>query len=230
MTRQIHDFLEKLYDKFSPWLIIGLIITIIAMGICSNHAIDEKQDRIDEFEYIDTLDTYHQYYYEKKYKELKKTNKELYDSLKAYKDKINYIVQFTHEKDYESGIVQVKPNDISKDTIMTPRTFEYESEPNDTFQYNLKINSLTEPNWYSIKAHMRNKFTIVNKEEGGMNHVTIDTENGGKITNPTIYKKQEKRKFLDRVSIGPSVTYGYDMINHQWGLMIGASVTINLRK
>ena len=69
----------------------------------------------------------------------------------------------------------------------------------------------------------------MNKEEGGANHITIKPDNGGTITNPTVWKKKEKRSFFDRLSFGPGVTAGYDPINKQWGIMVGASVTFNLK-
>jgi hypothetical protein len=76
---------------------------------------------------------------------------------------------------------------------------------------------------------VKNKFTIVNKEEGDVNHIVINPENGGNITNPTVWKKKEKRNFLDRFSFGPGVTAGYDPINKQFGVVIGASVTFDLK-
>ena len=96
-------------------------------------------------------------------------------------------------------------------------------------QYKLQINSLTEPNWYKLNAKVSQKFTIVNKEDGnGGNHITIDPENGGTISSPTIFKKN-KKGFWDRFSVGPAVTAGYDVINKQWGVMAGASITYDLK-
>lgn len=168
-----------------------------------------------------------------------KQNKELYDSLKDYKDQVAYLVQFTHEKHYSTGKVSTKP--IIKDSIVydtipitvpqVAKTFEYLSEPNDTFQYKLNVNSFTEPNWYSIQAKVKNKFTIVNlqAEEDGLNHLIIDGGNNSTITNVTAFKKKEKRKFWDRWSVGPAVTAGYDIINKQWGVTAGASLTFDLK-
>ena len=76
---------------------------------------------------------------------------------------------------------------------------------------------------------MKNKFTIVNKEEDGLNHITIGSENGGTISNTTVFKNDRSRKFLDRISVGPSITAGYDVINQKWGIMAGASVTFDLK-
>ena len=229
--------MKEFFKKYSSWIVAILIGIIVFLSVYFNQKLEEKQKKIDEIEYVDTNGTYHKIYYEKKYKELSKENKALYDSLKQYKDKIDYIVQFYHEKEYNTGEVHIKPNIIDSivyDTIPVSvpkiaKTYEYLSEPNDTFQYKLNVNSFTEPNWYSIQAKIKNRFTIVNKEEGGANHITIKPENGGTITDPTVWKKKEKRNFLDRFSFGPGVTAGYDPINKQWGIMVGASVTYNLK-
>ena len=231
------EFFKELYKKYSSW-IIALLLTIVVFLIAYfNYRLEQKQRKIDEIEYTDSTGAYNKLYYEAKFASLKKQNKELYDSLKQYKDKIDYIVQFYHEKEYNTGQVHTKPNIIDSvvyDTISytvppIAKTYEYTSEPNDTFQYKLNVNSFTEPNWYSIQAKVKNKFTIVNKEEGGMNHITIDPGNGGTITNPTVWKKKEKRSLWDRFSFGPGVTAGYDPINKQFGVVVGASATFDLK-
>ncbi len=228
---------KKFYEKYSSWIIAILIALIVGLVAYFNYELQKKQKQIEEIEFTDTTGTYHKVYYEKKFKELKKENRELYDSLKQYKDKIDYIVQFYHEKEYNTGQVHTKPNIIDSvvyDTVpvtipQIAKTYEYLSEPNDTFQYKLNVNSFIEPNWYSIQAKVKNKFTIVNKEEGGANHITIKPENGGTITDPTVWKKKEKRGFFNRFSFGPGVTAGYDPINKQWGVVFGASVTLDLK-
>ena len=231
------EFFKKLYEKYSSWIIALLLTLIVFLIAYFNYKLEQKQKKIDEIEYTDSTGAYNKLYYEAKFASLKKENRDLYDSLKQYKDKIDYIVQFYHEKEYNTGQVTTKPNIIDSvvfDTVkvtipQVARTYEYTSEPNDTFQYKLNVNSFTEPNWYSIQSKVKNKFTIVNKEEGGMNHITINPENGGTITNPTVWKKKEKRNFLDRFSFGPGVTAGYDPINKKWGVMVGASATFDLK-
>lgn len=228
--------MKDFFKKYSLWIIGVFVLLIIGVDIYLSYKVRKKTD---EIEYTDTTGTYHKHYYESKFKELKKTNRELYDSLKQYKDKIDFIVQFYHEKEYNTGQIHTKPKIIDSlvyDTVpitVPPiaRTYEYISEPNDTFQYKLNVNSFTKPNWYSIHAKVKNKFTIVNKEEdNGMNHVTIQPNNGGTISNPTVYKKEKKKTFWNRFSIGPSVTAGYDLVNKQWGIMGGVSATFDLTK
>jgi hypothetical protein len=231
----IKDFLKK----HSSWAIAILIAIIVWLVAYFNYQINKKQKKIDEIEYSDSTNTYHKQYYEVKFKELKKVNRELYDSLKEYKDKIDFLVQFTHEKEYNTGKVESSKPNIKDSTVYdtipfivppVAKTYEYTSEPNDTFQYKLNVNSFTEPNWYSIQAKVKNKFTIVNKDEGnGVNHITIGPENGGIITDPTIFKKEKKKSFLERFSIGPSVVAGYDVCHKEWGVMAGVGITFDLK-
>lgn len=183
---------------------------------------------VDEVEYIDSVNTYHKLYYEKEFETLRNENKELYDSLKKYKDKVTYLLQFEYEKEYETGKVETsKPTSTS-----TPKTFEYFAEPNDTFEYKLLINADKEPYWYSLSTRFKEKFTIVNKsdENTDLNHITIESEGKGDISDVTIFKKKEKRKFVDRIGLGPAVTAGYDPINRNFGVVVGMSITYDLKK
>lgn len=232
----MNNLLRSFYDKYSSWMIALLIVIIVALCTCINYRLNENKKLIDEIEYVDSLNQYNKFYYETKFSDLKKTNKELYDSLKEYKDKITYLIQFTHEKDYNTGVINTKPTIIDTnvkdsmkvDTPLVAKTYEYMSEPNDTFQYKLNINSYTEPNWYSIQAKVKNKFTIVNKEEGGMNHVTIQPNNGGNVSDVTVFKQKES--IWKRFTFGPSATCGYDPINKRFGVVVGFGVTIKLSK
>lgn len=218
------------------YVVTALFIITIGLLFFTHYEIFKSRKLIDKVEYYDSLNRYNQIYYEGSFNDLKKTNKQLYDSLKIYKDKISYLIQFTHENEYNTGIVHDKPtvkDSVVHDgnTITIPlvsKTYEYLNEKNDTFTYKLRINSNTEPNWYSLQAKVKNKFTIVNKDEGnGQNHIVIEPNNGGIVSDVTVYKK--KRRFLDRVSIGPGVTAGYDPINRKFGVMIGVTGAIDLK-
>ena len=218
------------------YIVVVMFLVTAAMLMFTHYKLNESENMIDDIEYVDSTNTYNKLYVEKTFKALKKENSELYDSLKAYKDKITYLVQFTHEKHYVIDTVYVKDKiSIENDTMLvdTPlvsKTYEYQGEPNDTLQYRLLINSHTEPNWYSLEASVKNKFTIVNKDYGdGMNHITIDPSNGN-ISDVTVFKKKSKDNLWKRISIGPSVTAGYDVINKNPGVMVGVSVTFNLKK
>ena len=174
--------------------------------------------------YTDTTGTYNKLFYESEISELKKENKELYDSLKDSRDKIAFLVQFTASRHYSTGKVV-----LNGDTIVPQesKTFEYE-DSNDTLSYNLKINAEKEPNWYSLDVSTKDKYTIVDKEyENGLNHVTID---GGvtDISDVTAYKKEEGKSILKRLAVGPTISFGYDMANKRLSPIVGIGITYNL--
>jgi len=225
------SFLKQLYDKHSSTIIAILIGLIVVMAIHFKYKL-ENNGKVDEIEFKDSTNTYNKIYYESKISELKNKNKELYDSLKDSKDKIDYLIQFTSTQSYNTGKVVIKKEYVKDtvyiDSIKGCKTFEYTNvNPNDTMIYNLKINSSEEPNWYSLNIKTNTKYTIINKEyENGMNHITIGGNDlNADISNVTVFKK--KKSFLDKFSIGPSITTGYDVINKQWGIMAGASITYN---
>ena len=212
------------------------LLSFVAFARCYSGKVESNRRLIEEVEFLDSLNNYNKIYYDGQFNDLKKTNIELYDSLRKYKDKVSFLIQFSYEKEHNTGIVHTKPNTVIRhDTVLVeagglPTTFTYNSEPNDTFQYELKINSEKEPNWYSLKTRFKDKFTIVNKDDGnGLNHITVGSEGGGSIGDVTVFKKKDKRKLKDRVGFGPSVTAGYDPLNKNFGIVVGVGVTIDLK-
>lgn len=218
---------------------VVLILFLITCGLLwfTHKEYTHSKKLVEEVEYYDSLHRYNKIYYSKAFSALKKENKQLYDSLKQYKDKIDFILEFTHESSHHTGVVTTKPtvkDSAVHDTVplivpQIARTYEYKGEQTDTFQYKLNVNSYTEPLWYSLDVKVKNKFTIVNKEVDGTNHLVIDPHGNGTVDDVTVFHKDKKKTVWDRISVGPSVTAGYDVINHQWGIMGGISVTYNLK-
>ena len=209
-----------------------LIAIIIGLVIFTHYTMEKTNKKIAEIEFMDSLNQSNKIFYETTIDELKKKNERLYDSLGIAKDKIDYLVQFTANNQYNTGkvIIKEKHDTIYKDNIKDAQTFEYcNVNPNDTMQYKLQINSTEEPYWYSLDIRTSSKYTIVNKDYGdGINHVTIGGDNGNSdITDVTVFKKK-KKTFWDRFAAGPSVTAGYDVINKNFGIMAGGSVTFDL--
>jgi hypothetical protein len=170
-------------------------------------------------------------FYEQKFETLKKANKELYDSLKIYKDEIDYLVQFKHTKEFIVHDTIIKNIDTLNNDVNTEvKEFVYHNtNKNDTLNYQLKIGSTVEPNWYSIKFNVSETFTLVNKNINGVNETTIaPSTNSGTITNVTALKQKKTPAFKEKIAIGPSVTAGYGLINKNIDIMVGVSVTYDL--
>lgn len=215
-------------------IVLSLLLVIAALIGYTHYKIENSYKKINEIEFKDSLNKYNKIYYETTINELKKTNKQLYDSLDASKNMIDFLVQFNAKQEYKTGKVIIKHDTIYEDTtkVKDAKTFEYTNvNPNDTMNYKLKINSTEEPNWYSLDISTSTKYTIVNKDYGNnTNHITIDGGNNTTdITDVTVFKKK-KKTFWSRFGVGPSVTAGYDVINKNFGVMPGVSVTYDLTK
>lgn len=166
-------------------------------------------------------------HYEQEIDNLSKLNKNLYDSLKIYKNQIDYLVQFKYEKKYDTGVIRtdtVKEIIHNKDSVI--KTYEYVNT-NDTLAYNLKIGSAEKPEWYSLDFKVSDKFTIVNKKFDNFNKT--DIESNGIIDDVTILKKKEKKNLFDNISIGPSITMGYDIAKKEPEFIVGFSITYDLK-
>ena len=232
----------KIFKEKCILIMIALFLVIIGTLYFARTELKESEKLVEEVEYIDSTNTYNKIYYEKEMSSLRKENKELFDSLKKYKKDIDFLVQFKYKKTYETGVVHTKKNNSRPVTVtkeeqgvnpeekLEAKTYEYLSEPNDTFEYRLRINSEKEPNWYSLSANVKDKFTIVNKskDDSNINHITIGSQGSGEISDVTVFKKKEKKKLRDRISIGPGAIAGYDPINKNWGVMVGIGVSYDL--
>ena len=208
-------------------VIYGLLIFVICLLMYKLHTISKiTEEQIVEIEQFDeTEGIYTKLYYDQTIESLKKENKELYDSLKSYKDEIDYLVQFNYEKEYSTGKVEIEKNDTVKEEV---KTFEYTNEPNDTLEYDIKIGSVTEPSWYSIDFKLSDKFTIVNKKMEDANKIEISTDNKGMINNTTVLRKKEKYNFLDNIALGPSITCGYDFAKKEPEFIVGVAITYDI--
>lgn len=203
--RKMSNFFNnnKKVIKYCFLILFAFFVVLFGYYKYTNHWKAQK------IEYVDSTGTYHKQYNEGDFNELKKENKELYDSLKKYKDKIDFLTQFNYDKSYNSGKVVVKTKEVQTPTyvknedgqyvenIEEAKTYEYENEPNDSINYKLQINSTREPNWYSLNVKLHDKITIVNKDEGnGVNHLTIETDNKADISNVTTSKRKKRRTSL----------------------------------
>lgn len=209
-------------------VLISIVSTFLVTKKCSN-SLDGNKIIDKEIEYVDSNKTYNKIHMDTEFSKLKKENKELYDSLKKSKDMIDYLVQFKYEKSYSSGKVETSSKKDNASASIS-RDYVYKSEPNDSFEYKLTINSEKEPNYYQLDTKIKQRFTIVNEHDNGMNHTTIKEDGKGDISNVTVFHKKNKKKFVDRFAVGPSITVGYDPLNKNMGCMVGVSLTFNIFK
>lgn len=222
---------KKFINQHLLFIVVVLISTVSTFLVtkkCSN-SLDGNKIINKEIEYVDSNKTYNKIHMDAEFSKLKKENKELYDSLKKSRDIIDYLVQFDYEKSYSSGKVETSSKKDNASASIS-HDYVYNSEPNDSFEYKLTINSEKEPNYYQLDTKFKQRFTIVNEHDNGMNHTTIKEDGKGDISNVTVFHKKNKKKFIDRFAVGPSITVGYDPLNKNMGCMVGVSLTFNIFK
>jgi hypothetical protein len=160
-------------------------------------------------------------YYDQTIASLKKENKELYDSVKAFKSEIDYLVQFKYKKRYKTDTVFIDTARVKDTTV-----YEYKNSDNDSINYRLEIASREEPSWYKLDLEVSDKFTIVNKRDDGINITDIKSDNGGELSSVVAVKK--KKSWKENFSFGPSVNVGYDPLNKNMGVMVGFGLSYKI--
>lgn len=183
-----------------------------------------SKDHVCVLDYYKEENAFKTIFYDQTIESLKEENRQLYDSIKLYKDEIDYLLQFKYQKEYIIDTVYCDSSNTSQE-YENEKVYEYTNQPNDTLNYTLQIGSLYEPNWYKLKLMVSDNFTIINKKYDDINITTIDPySNNATISDVTVFNKKEKHNFFDNFKFGPSVTTGYDIINKKMGLMVGVSV------
>ena len=228
MIKNILEFCKK----NAVYLIMGLTIVCLSIALALSLRTNSRLNGI--IAYNDSTHTTTILSYDKDFKELKKENRQLYDSLKQYKNEIEYLIEFTYHKQYNSGKVVTNGDDKSifanvNDEYVELSDSVYTYKQNtDTLSYNLEICSKTEPKWYSLTANLNEKFILSNRNIDGVNETTITTSSVSAISDITVYNKKEKRSVLDRFVVGPQIGVGYDVNNNKLGVQIGVGITYDL--
>lgn len=206
------------------YIIAILIIGCLGVQI---HVLNKRnRDRLAEIEVYNAQERAYQIqFYDDALKSLKNENKSLYDSLKMYKDELEYVAQFKYKKEYHYDTVYIEK--IIKETE-EEKVFSYSNEKNDSLNYNLTIGATKEPNWYKLDIIVEDQFTLVNKRSAsGLNETTIQTKTDSQIQDVTVWKKN-RSNFWDNFSVGPTVTVGYDMLHDKPALVVGVGATWNI--
>lgn len=220
--------------KIDKNLIVNILLTLVIIFLGyqvynKNQMIDEQTVQLSS-KNEDKKNT--TIVYEQKLESLKKNNKSLYDSLKIYKEHIDYLAQFKYKKKYvvRDTITKVKFDTINNIIPQTVNEYIYSNKnTNDTLNYQLKIGSAIQPNWYELNLEVSDKFTLVNKKVDNVNETTIETSsNNTQINDVTILKTKENKTLKDKIAIGPSITTGYCLNNKNLDMMVGVSITIDI--
>lgn len=160
---------------------------------------------------------------DRKISELKKENKELYDSIKIYKDKLESV--------YSVKVVyKVKTDTIYKvdsvyKTLDNDSIYHF-SQSNDTISTNVKVKG-KEVDWVEVNTKINDQITFINLKYGDNNVTKVTTENDNvEVVDVTSWKR--KTRFKDRFIIGPTIGVGYSPFSKTFDTYIGVGITYKI--
>ena len=207
-------------------IIYSILIGIIAfLSVCVfnlNRNVSHKNDDIYTLqEYGKSI----QIHYDREISDLKRENKVLYDSIKCYKNDLDFALKFKYEKKYVTDTVFIEKD---KEIIQMSNTYTYEGNKNDSLYYKLMIGSVVEPKWYNIDVIVKDEFTIINRKLYDRYLTEISSSNNGNISDITAFKPKQNKGLFRNFSFGPSMTIGYDPFNKNIGLVVGIGFNYNI--
>lgn len=203
------------------WVLIMVFVIVITL------LFKDKKSLESSFEAYKKNGTYITQYQSKTIRELKKTNRELYDSIKDLKD-VKQAVIIKYQYKYKGDTIYL-------DRELTPMkdSLYAFNKKSDTISYTAKVKSPCKPYWCSVDFTINDKLTLVNRENNGNNQLTIST-NGGTITGTQVFNLDQKPdNFWNRFSFtlfgGPGFGYTLTANGFQPGLFLGVGLGVGYR-
>lgn len=152
--------------------------------------------------------------------ELKKKNKELYDSIRKLTDVKEAIqVKYVIERDIDT--VYIDNTYIPLDSI-----YHY-AQNSDTINYNLDIKG-KDVEWFKLDFSIQDSLMLVTRSLNGQNETTISHTTNTSIKDVTVFvpKKKFSQKVKENTYFGVGVGAGYGVFNKKPDIYIGINVGI----
>ena len=154
--------------------------------------------------------------------DLKKENKELYDSIRKLTDVKEAIqVKYVIERDIDT--VYIDNTYIPLDSI-----YHY-AQNSDTINYNLDIKG-KDVEWFKLDFSIQDSLMLVTRSLNGQNKTTISHTTNTSIEDVTVFvpKKKFSQKVKENTYFGVGVGAGYGVFNKKPDIYIGINAGIKL--
>lgn len=152
--------------------------------------------------------------------DLKKENKELYDSIRKLTDVKEAIqVKYVIERDIDT--VYIDNTYIPLDSI-----YHY-AQNSDTINYNLDIKG-KDVEWFKLDFSIQDSLMLVTRSVNGQNETTISHTTNTSIEDVTVFvpKKKFSQKVKENTYFGVGVGAGYGVFNKKPDIYIGINAVI----
>ena len=152
--------------------------------------------------------------------ELKKKNKELYDSIRKLTD-VKEAIQIKYVIERDIDTVYINNTYIPIDSI-----YHY-AQNSDTINYNLDIKG-TDAEWFKLDFSIQDSLMLVTRSANGQNETTISHTTNTSIKDVTVFvpKKKFSQKVKENVYFGVGVGAGYGFFNKKPDIYIGINAGI----
>lgn len=152
--------------------------------------------------------------------ELKKKNKELYDSIRKLTD-VKEAIQIKYVIERDIDTVYIDNTYIPIDSI-----YHY-TQNSDTINYNLDIKG-KDVEWFKLNFSIQDSLMLVTRSVNGQNETTISHTTNTSIKDVTVFvpKKKFSQKVKENTYFGVGVGAGYGVFNKKPDIYIGINAGI----
>ena len=152
--------------------------------------------------------------------ELKKKNKELYDSIRKLTD-VKEAIQIKYVIERDIDTVYIDNTYIPSDSI-----YHY-TQNSDTINYNLDIKG-KDVKWFKLDFSIQDSLMLVTRSVNGQNETTISHTTNTSIKDVTVFvpKKKFSQKVKENTYFGFGVGAGYGVFNKKPDIYIGINAGI----
>ena len=221
--------LEKTLDVLQ-WLLIILLLGMLCIQGVNYKRVSQQLVSSEEY---NKENTYVRIYQSQKLSQLKKENKELYDSISKLKNvESAMIIQF-HEH-YNTDTIWVDKFSVKRDTVFcyneskdsitqkVDSIYHYVQD-NDTVKLSIDVNA-QELKWVKADFTIYDKFTIINREQNGTNQTTINHSGNSTIDGTSMWHRKDDRKWYQRFVLSPQMGVGYGTFHKNFDVYVGVGV------
>ena len=215
---KLSDRQKKIID------IIQWICIIFLLMVCITDSIFKKSDNdfVKDTEY-QKEQTYVKIYESQTIENLRKENRELYDSIRRLND-VESAIEIRYKYKYVTDTI-TKTEFVynTNDSV-----YHYHND-NDTItcDIDVKANNLE---WIQNRFTINDRFMIINREKDGMNQTFINHgENTTVDAVDTWHRIEDKQKWHKNFHLGIQAGFGYGVFNRKPDIFIGVGVSYDLK-
>ena len=202
--------------------IVQWICIIFLLIICITGTALKKSDKFINSAEYQKEQAYVKIYESQNIDNLKKENKELYDSIKNLKD-VESAVEIKYVYKYSTDTIKVREFTQGTDSI-----YHYTVD-NDTIACNIDAKA-TDLKWVKGNFTIKDKFTVINREKDNLNQTIINHSPNATVENVnTWHRVENKKRWYNNFHLGIQAGVGYGIISNKPDIYVGVGVTYVLK-